>query len=126
MWPESNSAGSAPALDEAMRNAKRLLSILLDPRGAQAGKAVAVDRILPGEKLFDRQGIAGAGLFERQQAAAHRGNDLSLAADHPAARARSRQIRNGQRTAVGPDDVFDPRAMRFGHWYSHTHKLILE
>src|SRR5438128_10205702 len=42
---------------------RRLLTVLLDPRRAQAGKAVAVDRILPRQELFDRQGIAGAGLF---------------------------------------------------------------
>ena len=41
-----------------------LLSVLLDSRGAQAGEAVLVDRILPGEELFDRQRIAAACLFE--------------------------------------------------------------
>src|SRR5258707_15190825 len=36
----------------------RLLPVLLDARGAQAGEAVLVDRVLPGEEFFDRQRIA--------------------------------------------------------------------
>ena len=43
-----------------------LLAILLDARGAQAGEAVLVDRILPGEEFLDRQRVAGAGFLERQ------------------------------------------------------------
>src|SRR4051812_46770515 len=42
----------------------RLLPILLDTRGTQAGETVTVDGILPGEKLLDRQRVARARLFE--------------------------------------------------------------
>src|SRR4029079_370276 len=61
---QSNAAyGSDNARERLMRsrvqtdNAGRreLLAILLDARRAQTGKAVLVDRILPGEKFFDRQ-----------------------------------------------------------------------
>jgi hypothetical protein len=41
-----------------------LLPVLLDARGAQAGEAVLVDRILPGEKFLDRQRVTAAGFFE--------------------------------------------------------------
>src|SRR5215470_12432566 len=44
-------------------------AILLDARGAQAGEAVAVDRILPRQEFRDRERIAGAGLFQRQETA---------------------------------------------------------
>src|SRR5262245_20297923 len=44
-----------------------LLAVLLDARGAQASETMLLDRGLPGEKLFDRQRVAGAGFFERQQ-----------------------------------------------------------
>src|SRR5262249_18849364 len=97
-------------------SAGSLLPILLDARGAQAGEPMLVDGELPGEEFLDRQRIAAAGLFERQQAAADRGHDLGLAPDDPALGSRGGQIRNGQRAAVGPDDVFDPRAMGLGHW----------
>ena len=42
-------------------------------------------------------------------------NDLGLAANHPALRPRCREISNGERAAVGPDDILDPRAVGFGH-----------
>src|ERR1041384_5342965 len=93
-----------------------LLPILLDARRAQAGEAVLVDRVLPGEEFFDRQGVARAGLFKRQQAAAHSRNNLGLAPDDPTLGGRRRQIRDRERAAIRPDDVFDPRAVGFGHW----------
>ena len=43
-----------------------LLTVLLDTRRAQAGKAVLVDGILPGEEFLDGQRITAARLFERQ------------------------------------------------------------
>jgi hypothetical protein len=43
-----------------------LLPVLLDPRGAQAGEAVLVDRELPRQELLGRQRVARAGLFERE------------------------------------------------------------
>jgi hypothetical protein len=82
-----------------------------------------INRGLPGEELFDRQRITGAGFLEGQQAATHSGDDLSLSADDPAFGRWWRQIRNGQRTAIRPDYVFDPRAMGFGHWYTHKTRL---
>ena len=97
------------------RRPRGLLAILLDAGGAQSGKAVAVDRILPGEEFLDRQRVATAGLFEREQSAANGCDHLGLAANHPALRSRCREIGNGERAAVGPDDVLDPRAVGFGH-----------
>jgi hypothetical protein len=43
-----------------------LLTVLLDTRRAQAGEAVLVDGILPGEEFLDGQRITAARLFERQ------------------------------------------------------------
>src|SRR5215468_4666976 len=60
---------------------RALLPVLLDARGAQAGKAVLVDRILPGQEFLDRQRVAAASFLERKQAAAHGSNDLGLASD---------------------------------------------
>src|SRR5947209_20589142 len=97
-----------------------LLPVLLDTRGTQAGKAVTVDRILPGEEFLDGQRVTRARLFERQKPATNRGYHLCLAANDPTSRAGRRQVGDGQGAAVGPDDILDPRAMRFGHWYSHT------
>src|SRR5690606_28099371 len=60
-------------------------AVVLDPGCAQAGKAVLVDGGLPVQELVDAQCVARAGLLEAQQPTAYRGDDLSLAADHPAA-----------------------------------------
>jgi hypothetical protein len=48
------------------RTWRALLTVLLDTRRAQAGKAVLVDGILPGEEFLDGQRITAARLFERQ------------------------------------------------------------
>src|SRR5262249_47631361 len=85
-----------------------LLPVLLNARGGQAGKAMLVDRVLPGEEFLDRQRVAAAGLLERKEPAAHGSNDLGLAPDDPALGAWCRQIGDGQRAAVRPDDVFGP------------------
>ena len=92
-----------------------LLAVLLDARGAQTGQTMLVDRELPREKFVDSQRIAAAGFFERKKTAAHSGNNFGLAADDPPFGAGRWQIRNGKRATVWPDDVFDPRAMRFCH-----------
>src|SRR6516225_5604323 len=92
-----------------------LLAVLLDAGGAQAGEAMLVDRILPGEEFLDRQRIAAAGLLERKEPAAHGSNDLGLAPDDPALGPWCRQIGDGQRAAVRPDDVFGPRSQGLGH-----------
>jgi hypothetical protein len=101
----SNAAGSGPDL----------LAILLDTRGAQAGKAVLIDGKLPGKELVDRQRVAASSLLKGEQAAADCGNDFSLTANHPPFGPGRGQIRNCKRTAVRPDDVFYPRAMGFCH-----------
>jgi hypothetical protein len=92
-----------------------LLAILLDSGGSQAGKAVLVDGKLPRQEFVDGQRIAATGFLEGKQAAANRSNDFSLATDNPSLGSGCGQIRDRQRTAVGPDDVFYPRAMGFCH-----------
>src|SRR5690242_19655012 len=69
-----------------------VLAVLLNARGAQSGKAVLVDGVLPGQELFNRQGVAAAGLFERQQPAADSGDHFGFAADDPTFRPGRRQI----------------------------------
>jgi hypothetical protein len=63
--------------------AERLLAILLDSGGAQSGKAMLIDRELPGKEFVDGQRVAAAGFLERKQAAADRGNDFGLTANDP-------------------------------------------
>src|ERR1043165_7142014 len=104
----------------------RLLPVLLDARGTQARKTVTVDRILPGEKLLDGERVTRARFLEREKPATNRRHHLGLATDHPAPRAGSRQIGNGQGATVGPDDILHPRAMRFGHSYTHTRETDTE
>ena len=96
-----------------------LLAILLDAGGAQAGKTMLIDRELPGEELVHCQRVTAAGFFERKQSAANRSDDFGLTANDPPFGAGRGQIRNRQRATVGPDDIFDPRAMGFGHSNSH-------
>lgn len=100
-----------------------LLAVLLNARRAQAGKAVLVNRGLPGEEFLDGQRIPRAGLFKRQKAPTHGGDHLRLSADDPALGRCRRQIRNRQRTTIGPDHILDPRAMGFVHWYTHKTRL---
>src|SRR5262245_25858515 len=59
---------------------ERLLAILLDAGGAQAGEAVLVDGELPGEELVHSQRVATAGFLEREQSAANRGDNLGFTA----------------------------------------------
>jgi hypothetical protein len=72
----------------------RLLAILLDAGGPQAGQTVLVDRKLPGEEFIDRQRIAAAGFLKGEKATAHSGDDLSFAADDPPFGSGRGQIRN--------------------------------
>ncbi len=54
-----------PVSDPAqVRPALSLLAILLNASGAQAGEAMAVDRVLPGQEFLDRERVAAAGLFK--------------------------------------------------------------
>ncbi|MCY1302737.1 hypothetical protein D9M70_524140 [compost metagenome] len=79
-----------------------------------------VDRGLPGQEFFDREGIAFARLLKAQKATAHGGNNLCLAAYHPAPGIRRRQIRNRQRAAIGADDIFYTWSHHFGHGTLYT------
>src|SRR5579863_3805286 len=72
----------------------RLLAVLLDPRGAQPGKAVLVDGKLPGQEFVNGQRITAAGFLKGEQTAANRSNDLGLATDDPPLGAGCGQIRN--------------------------------
>ena len=51
---------------------------------------------------------------------AHRGDHFGLASDHPALRARCRQIGDRQRTAVRSDYVLGPRSKRLRHELTHA------
>src|SRR5580698_2845015 len=93
----------------AIDSVGRLLAILLDTGGAQSCQAMLVDGKLPGEELVHRQGVAAAGLLKGEQAAADCGNDFGLTAYDPPFGPGCGQIRDGQWTAVRPDDVFYPR-----------------
>jgi hypothetical protein len=92
-----------------------LLAILLDTGGTKSSQTMLVDGKLPGKEFIDRQGVSAASLLKGEQAAANRGNDFSLPANDPPFGSGRGQIRNGKRAAVGPDDVFHPRAMGFCH-----------
>jgi len=83
--------------------------------GAQAGQAVLVDRILPGKEFFDRQGVAAARFFQRQQSATNGCDDFGLAANHPTLRFRRREISDRQRRTVRPNDMLYPWAMKLSH-----------
>src|SRR5271169_3196842 len=113
-------AGLSAGVGDWERSIKRvLLAVLLDAGRTQPGQAVLVDRILPGEEFLDRQGVAAASFFERQQSAAYGGDDFCLAAYDPTLRPRRREIGDCQGGTVRPDDVFNPRAMGFCHSNSH-------
>src|SRR5262245_50257471 len=100
---------------------ERLLAVVLDASGAKPRKAVLVDRALPGEELVHGQLVALARFLDAEQAAAHGGDDLRLAADHPALRVLGREIRDGQRAAIRPDDVAHPRPhLLLGHDTRYT------
>jgi hypothetical protein len=109
------SALSGKADFPQMPIARRLLAILLDSGGSQPRKAVLIDGKLPGEEFVNGQRITAAGFLEGKQAAADRGNDFGLATDNPSLGPGCGQIRDRQRTAVRPDDVFYPRAMGLCH-----------
>ena len=98
-----------------------LLAILLDAGGAQAGEAMLVDRELPGQEFVDRQRVAAAGFLEGEQATANRGNNFGFTANDPPFGPGRRQIRDGERAAIGPDDVL-PSGDGVLSWC--THKLL--
>jgi hypothetical protein len=91
------------------------VTVLLDARGAQAGKTMIVDGRLPGQELLDGQLVSLASLVEAQQPAANGSHDLGLPANDPATRVAGGQIGNRQRAAVRPDYIFDTRSHKIGH-----------
>src|SRR6185295_1362167 len=95
--------------------------ILLDARSAQARQTVAVDRSLPRQELVDGQLIALACLFEAEQAATDRRDNLCLPPNDPALGFLGRKIGNGQRAAIGADDIAHTRSiLLFGHDTRYT------
>ena len=82
-----------------------------------------IDGTLPGEEFLDRQSVPRAGLFKRKQAAAHRDDNLRLAANDPALGPRRRQIRDRQWSAIGTDHVFYPRGVGLVYRHIHIQKL---
>ena len=73
---------------------KRLLPILLDPGGPQAGQTMLIDGKLPGQEFVDRQRVTAAGFLKGEQTSADRRNDLGLAADNPPFGAGRGQVGN--------------------------------
>src|ERR1700694_2932066 len=99
----------------------RLLPVLLDARRAQAGKAMLVDGILPGEEFLDGERIAAAGFLKRKKSAPYRSHHLGLAPNDPALGAWCRQISDRQRAAVRSDHVFRPWSKGLSHLDQLTH-----
>src|SRR5258707_13549231 len=75
-------------------------AIILQPGHTQASEAVAIDKSLPREELFDRQLIAIARFFEADRAGAHRGHDFGFAADYPSLRVGRRQLAKTRREGL--------------------------
>src|SRR5947207_14315594 len=82
------------------------MAIFLGARRAQPCEAVAIDRTLPGEEFIDRQHVAAACFFEREESAANSCNHFGLATNYPTYRPRWWEIVDCQTAAVGPADVF--------------------
>src|SRR5262245_18167157 len=82
-------------------------AVLLDAGRSETGQAMALDRTLPAQELFDRQCIAAARLLQTEETAANCCYDFRLAANHPPPRFRWWKVRNREWTAIGPDDVTD-------------------
>src|SRR5689334_2044425 len=87
-------------------------AVLLQTRSTQTGKAVTVDRPLPGQELFRSQSITLQRILEREQPAAHRRDHLGLAADDPTAGFRRGQIVQRQRRTRGADNIGLSAAVR--------------
>src|SRR5690242_8109656 len=106
VWSGSRRRSEVPAPSSA---------VLLDAGRAQAGEAVAIDRILPGQEFLDGERVAGAGFLEGEETTAHGRDHLGLAADDPAPGVGRRKVRDRERTSVRPDDVLHPRAVGLSH-----------
>ncbi len=79
------------------------VAVFLGPGDTKSGKAVVFQKRFPGPELVQRQLITPAGLFQCNQTAVNPGDDLGLAADHPAFRSRWRQIVKRHELAVGAE-----------------------
>ena len=84
--PPSSGLGGPKPMEIPKREVLISVPILLDARGAQPGKAVLVDRGLPGQEFFNGQSIAVARFLETQKPAANRSDNFSLAPDDPTPR----------------------------------------
>jgi hypothetical protein len=93
-WKKTTSQSEADFPQMPIASDERLLTVLLDPGGAQPGKAVLVDGELPGQEFVDGQRVTTAGFLKGEQAAANRSNDFRLATDDPPLGAGCWQIRN--------------------------------
>src|SRR5262245_47272430 len=111
--PERRKGAFAPC--SPAPGSRRSVPVLLDPGRSQARKSIFVDRRLPGQKFFRCKLVTLASLFEAEQTTPHGSDDFRLAAYHPAARIRGRQIGNRKWAAVRPDDIFDTRPNEIGH-----------
>src|ERR1700722_15454914 len=67
---KSASQRAADFLKNAVGSERRLLAVLLDPRGAQPRKAMLVDGKLPGQEFVDGQRVAAESLLKGEEAAA--------------------------------------------------------
>jgi hypothetical protein len=103
-----------------------LEAILLNARRAKAGETMLVNGHLPGKEFIDSERVAAAGFLQRQKASADRGHDLRLAPDDPAFRCRRRQIGDGQRASIWPDDIFRAMTIWFCHIQNSRIKLTLQ
>src|SRR5688500_10618848 len=79
--------------------------VMLDPGHPKARHSGAVDGALPGSELLEAERVARAGLVDGEQPAIDRGDDLGLAAHHPAGRRGRRQRIERQRLPERADDL---------------------
>src|SRR5690606_14759153 len=81
------------------------IAVVLNPRHPQSLHARTIHRALPAGKLLEREIVALEHFVDGQQAAVDRGDDLCLAADHPALGIRRGQVGEGQRLTKRPDHL---------------------
>src|SRR5690242_9821999 len=95
-------AGSA-RFSSVLARAARLVGVAVDLQAGdpEARHAVAVDRTLPSQELFDRQLVAAARLLQADRAVAHSGDNDGLAAHDPALGVRRWQVGHSARRLAG-------------------------
>jgi hypothetical protein len=87
----------------------------LNSGDTQPKKTMAINRILPGEKLVGSQRVASARLLERYQSASNCRDSYSLAPNDPALCSRRWEIGTCHRTAVEADYTINSRTMGTRH-----------